>query len=227
MGGYAFDRGFRPTVSLASSGDIPGLLSESNESPAFVLAGVDEAGRGPLAGPVVAAAVVLPVKPVITGLRDSKTLTADRREKMFDEIHGVALAFSVSVIHADEIDAINILAAAMKAMRNAILGLAIRPDLVIVDGNQRPKSGLPERAVIKADTRSACVMAASVIAKVTRDRWMREAHVKYPVYGFDQHKGYGAPTHLEALKKHGPCEIHRKTFAPVRQALEEKESLLT
>lgn len=186
--------------------------------PAHV-AGVDEAGRGPLAGPVVAAAVILAESPRIRGLNDSKALTPLQREKLFDEIMGRALSVTFSVVSHDIIDTENILQASLRAMRDCLVRLTPRPGLVLVDGNQKPGSGLPERTVIKGDGLSACIMAASIIAKVTRDRIMVEAHAQYPQYSFDEHKGYACRKHLNALRDHGPCPIHRRTFEPLRSWL--------
>lgn len=184
-----------------------------------MVAGVDEAGRGPLAGPVVAAAVVFPPGVRIDGLGDSKALSEARREALFPIIRERTHC-GVAVVSPRDIDEINILRAAMRAMREAVVALPVRPDIVLVDGNQFPKSGLREKTVVKGDAKSASIMAASILAKVTRDRLMIEAHAAYPQYGFDRHKGYPSPDHVEALKRHGPCPLHRRTFAPVRQLLE-------
>ncbi len=185
-------------------------------SPPACIAGVDEAGRGPLAGPVVAAAVILPDSPRIHDLNDSKVLTPALRERLFGQIMANAVSVTVSVVSHEIIDRVNILQAALRAMRECVSQLNPRPELVLVDGNQAPRSGLPERTVVKGDGLSACIMAASIIAKVTRDRLMVEAHEKYPQYFFNEHKGYGAPKHLEALRLYGPCPIHRRTFEPMR-----------
>jgi ribonuclease HII len=180
------------------------------------LAGVDEVGRGPLAGPVVAAAVILPPSPQIEGLADSKMLSAEQREALFCEIQEVAVDYSFSIVDVEKIDAINILQASLMAMRQAVHGLRKNPDMVLVDGNQLPGSGFRERAIIKGDQLSASIMAASILAKVIRDDIMTVAHQTYPQYGFNEHKGYGAPQHLQALHRFGPCPLHRKSFAPVR-----------
>jgi ribonuclease HII len=185
----------------------------------FYLAGVDEAGRGPLAGPVVAAAVILPRSPRVYGLRDSKVVPEEQRDALFFEIQEMALAYAVVEVSHEEIDRINILQASLKAMREALALLEIKPHLVLVDGNKKPASGFEEMAIIDGDAQSASIMAASILAKVTRDHIMKEEHEKYPQYGFNEHKGYGAPSHLEALRKYGPCPIHRRSYEPVRAIL--------
>lgn len=212
--GYEFDQKIRF-----------GLRNET-EQDAIVIAGVDEVGRGPLAGPVVAAAVVLPQNVLIEGLNDSKQLSERRRTELSSEIKKIALAFEIAVVDHRIIDSINILAASLLAMRQAIMALKVRPHVVLVDGNQKPASGLPERAIIKGDTLSASIMAASILAKVTRDQMMIEAHNLYPEYGFDGHKGYGAKTHMEAIRKYGPCPIHRRTFEPIRSLLKKDTALI-
>lgn len=207
MFGYSFDARF----------SNPSLLTDLNSI--FYLAGSDEAGRGPLAGPVVAAAVILPENPMICGLRDSKVVPEEQREALYWEIQDVALAYSVVEIGPEIIDEINILQASLRAMREAIAGLSVKPHFVIVDGNKKPGSGFPEMAIIGGDAQSAAIMAASILAKVTRDHIMMEEHEKYPQYGFAGHKGYSAPSHFAALEKYGPCPIHRKSFEPVRNLL--------
>jgi len=182
----------------------------------ILLAGVDEVGRGPLAGPVVAAAVILPSDPQIFGLRDSKVVPVEQREALYCEIMEVALAAEVAVVEPTQIDSLNILEARLLAMRLCVQALTLTPHLVIVDGNKKPSTGILEQAIIKGDGLSAAIMAASILAKVTRDQIMREAHEQFPMYGFDEHKGYGCPQHLEALQKHGPCPLHRRRFDPVR-----------
>lgn len=188
------------------------------EADITLIAGVDEAGRGPLAGPVVVAAVILdPARP-IAGVGDSKTLSEKRREALFARIQQQALAFHVQILGADVIDAINIFQATMRGMREAILGLATPPALARIDGNKIPP-GLPcaAEAWIGGDGRDAAIGAASILAKVTRDRYMRTLHLHWPQYGFDQHKGYPSPQHLAALREYGPCPEHRRSFAPVRR----------
>ncbi len=183
------------------------------------LAGVDEAGRGPLAGPVVTAAVVLPSESRVYGLRDSKLVPLEQREALYCEIMEEALAVEIAIIDSEEIDRLNILQATLAGMRACLQMLPITPNVVLIDGNICPGSGFFERALIGGDNLSASIMAASIVAKVTRDHIMTEAHELYPHYGFHEHKGYGVPQHLEALRTHGPCPLHRRSFDPVRQAL--------
>ena len=183
--------------------------------PPGLVAGVDEAGRGPLAGPVVAAAVILDDLHPIAGLADSKKLTAARREKLYDEIRAKALCCSIAEASVEEIDQLNILQATLLAMRRAVLGLRLKPVLVLVDGNQLPVLDVQAEAIVKGDSLVQAISAASILAKVTRDRWCKRLHEQYPEYGFDGHKGYGTAAHLAALRLHGACEEHRRTFAPV------------
>lgn len=177
-----------------------------------VIAGVDEAGRGPLADEVYAAAVILPPDACIEGLNDSKKLSEKKREKLFDEIKEVALAFAVATASVEEIDTCNIRNATYMAMNRAIEALNIPPDYVIVDGDCIKECSHPHECVVKGDSKSLSIAAASVLAKVSRDRHMLQMAEKYPQYGFEKHKGYGTKVHIEALKEFGPCEIHRKTF---------------
>lgn len=176
------------------------------------LAGVDEAGRGPLAGPVTAAAVVLPEDAVIDGLNDSKKLSEKRREELFDVIRDNALAYAVYSVDEKRIDEINILQATFEAMRGAVGALDVIPDLVLVDGNRSPGLELPCETVVKGDSKSMSIAAASILAKVTRDRYMRRMAEIYPGYGFEKHKGYGTKAHYEAIERLGICDIHRRTF---------------
>ena len=180
--------------------------------------GVDEAGRGPLAGAVFAAAVILDSRHPIKGLADSKLLSAKRREILAIEIKQHALAYCVATASVAEIDAINILQATLLAMKRAIEGLSICPDEVLVDGLYVPRVAIPSRAIVEGDRTIAEISAASILAKTARDDDMRQWDVRYPQYGFAQHKGYGTRAHLEALFREGPCEIHRESFAPVREA---------
>lgn len=181
----------------------------------MLIAGVDEAGRGPLAGPVYAAAVILdPCRP-IAGLRDSKVLTKARRECLAVEIRAGALAWAVAAADVEEIDAINILQATLVAMRRAVEGLAPAPTQALIDGNRIPRLSCPARAIIKGDRDVAAISAASILAKTARDALLAELHVLYPMYGFARNKGYGTPEHLAALERHGPCPAHRRSFAPV------------
>ena len=183
-------------------------------------AGVDEVGRGPLAGPVVAAAVILDELHPIQGLRDSKALSAARRERLAAEIRAKALCCCVAEASVDEIDRLNILQATLLAMRRAVEGLRLVPALVLVDGNRLPLLRMPAEAIVKGDTKVAAISAASIVAKVHRDALLDALHDRHPAYGFAAHKGYPTPAHLAALREHGACAEHRKTFAPVRAALE-------
>ncbi len=190
------------------------------------ICGVDEAGRGPLAGSVVAAAVILdPLKP-IEGLKDSKKLTAKVRYELFDIIIRDSKAWCIAEASAAEIDAINILQATMLAMKRAIEGLEKTlgrlPDKALIDGNRCPKVNIEMEAIVKGDSKVQAISAASILAKVTRDRDMQVLHEAYPMYGFNQHMGYPTPMHFDALKEFGPCPAHRKTFAPVREVMETK-----
>lgn len=182
------------------------------------IAGVDEAGRGPLAGPVVAAAVILPPDTLIPGLNDSKALSEKRRAELFEIIHNTALAIGVGKASPQEIDKYNIRNATHHAMCEALASLNISPNRVLIDGNALPGSPFPEQSVIGGDRKSLSIAAASVIAKVTRDRLMIDYHAQYPAYGFASHKGYGSADHLAALQKHGPCPIHRQSFRGVFEA---------
>ena len=184
-----------------------------------LIAGVDEAGRGPLAGPVVAAAVILDDMNPIKGLNDSKKLSPLRREKLYDEIRAKALCCSVAQASVDEIDQLNILQATLLAMRRAVEGLRLKPHKVLVDGNRLPVLEVRAEAIVRGDATVPAISAASILAKVTRDRWCQELDQRYPQYGFAGHKGYGTAEHLAALSAHGACPEHRKTFAPVTRVL--------
>jgi ribonuclease HII len=190
--------------------DVPGLV-----------AGVDEAGRGPLAGPVVAAAVILDDKAPVKGLADSKTLTAARREKLFDEIRAKALCCSVALASVEEIDRLNILQATMLAMQRAVRGLRLKPAKVLVDGNRLPVLDVVAEAIVSGDAIVPSISAASILAKVTRDRMLDDLHLRHPGYGFDRHKGYGTALHLQALRALGPLPEHRRSFAPVARLIRE------
>lgn len=183
-----------------------------------LLAGVDEAGRGPLAGPVVAAAVVLDELHPVRGLADSKTLSPRRRERLYDEIRAKALCCSVAEASVAEIDQLNILQATLLAMRRAVEGLRLTPQLVLVDGNRVPVLSMPVHAVVKGDAKVQTIAAASILAKVHRDRLCLQLHERFPQYGFAGHKGYPTAEHLRALRLHGACVEHRQSFAPVRAA---------
>ena len=187
--------------------------------PRGLVAGVDEAGRGPLAGPVVAAAVILDARKPIAGLADSKKLTALRREKLFDDIMAKALCCSIAEASVEEIERLNILQATMLAMQRAVEGLRLKPGHVLVDGNRLPTLRMTSEAIVKGDALVPAISAASILAKVTRDRWCARVDAEYPQYGFAGHKGYGTAAHLQALQEHGACPLHRKTFAPVTAAV--------
>ena len=186
----------------------------------MMIAGVDEAGRGPLAGPVVCSAVILPASFHLLGLNDSKKLSAKQREKLFDEIQKQAVAFSIVFVGPKEIDSYNILQATLLGMTRAIEQLSIAPSLALIDGNKIPMN-LPcsARAIIKGDSKEQCIMAASILAKVSRDRYMDALHTSFPQFGFAQHKGYPTAQHIKAINAHGVCPEHRKSYAPVQKAL--------
>ena len=186
------------------SWDVPGLV-----------AGVDEAGRGPLAGPVFAAAVILDDLVPIAGLNDSKKLSAKRRERLYDEIRAKALCCSVAMASVEEIDRLNILQATLLAMQRAVKGLRLKPAKVLVDGNRLPTLDVLAEAVVGGDALVKSISAASILAKVSRDRWADELHQRHPQYGFDRHKGYGTAEHIAALQRHGVLPEHRRSFAPV------------
>ena len=194
---------------LGLSFDAPGLI-----------AGVDEAGRGPLAGPVVAAAVILDDLKPIKGLADSKAISALKRERLFDEIRAKALCCCIAEASAAEIDELNILQATLLAMRRAVEGLRLKPAKVLVDGNRIPVLKIPAEAIVKGDAKVKAISAASILAKVHRDRLCLDLHAQHPQYGFDGHKGYPTPEHLAALRTHGACPQHRRSFGPVRDVLE-------
>lgn len=188
------------------------LWEIESELPFELICGVDEAGRGPLAGPVCAAAVILPKGLVIPGLNDSKKLSDKRRREQFPIIQQEAVSFGIAFASQEEIDEINILQATFLAMRRAMEQLNPQPEFALIDGNRETDFGVPCKTVIKGDSLSANIAAASVLAKVTRDNWMMEAAEKYPGYGFEIHKGYGTKAHYAALEKLGPCPIHRRSF---------------
>ncbi|TCK18443.1 RNase HII [Thiogranum longum] len=188
--------------------------------PGICHAGVDEVGRGPLAGPVVAAAVILDPQRPVSGLRDSKKLTEKRRDVLFDEICECALAWSLGRAEVEEIDRINILQASLLAMRRAVDGLSIEPEQVLVDGNRCPELRHPCEAIVKGDDRVPAISAASIIAKVSRDREMIALDAQYPGYGLSRHKGYPSKAHLEALRTLGVTPMHRRSYAPVRRLLD-------
>lgn len=199
---------FLKPEQVSLSWDIGGLI-----------AGVDEAGRGPLAGPVVAAAVILDGLQPIKGLADSKKLSALRREALFDEIRAKALCCSIALATVEEIDELNILQATMLAMKRAVEGLRLKPQKTLVDGNRLPALSMLAEAIVKGDALVPAISAASILAKVYRDRWCTELDQAYPQYGFARHKGYGTAVHLAALREHGACPQHRRSFAPVAGVL--------
>jgi ribonuclease HII len=188
------------------------------ETPGLV-AGVDEAGRGPLAGPVVAAAVILDDRRPIRGLKDSKQIGPRTRERLFDEIRDKALCCCIAEASVDEIDTLNILQATLLAMRRAVEGLRLRPARVLIDGNRLPVMAVQMEAIVKGDAKVKAISAASILAKVHRDRLCLTLHAQHPQYGFDAHKGYPTAEHLAALRAHGACVQHRRSFAPVRELL--------
>lgn len=199
---------------------IEGLLKEEKElwGKGFLyVAGLDEVGRGPLAGPVMTAACILPARFDLPGLNDSKKLSESKREKLYEQIKSQALGYAIGSAEPAEIDVLNILQATKLAMKRAIESLKIRPQFLLIDALELPQIKIPQRGIIKGDERSASIAAASILAKVTRDRWMTELHKIYPEYGFDRNKGYGTKEHIEALNLYGPCPLHRRSFSPVEE----------
>ena len=192
--------------------DLWTLENELCASGCATLCGIDEAGRGPLAGPVCAAAVMLPPGLELAGLNDSKKLTEKKRDVLFDEIRSHALHYGVAFASVEEIETYHILGATFLAMRRAFQQLGVTPDLALVDGNRDPGLDVPTRCVVKGDATCADIAAASILAKVTRDRYMLEMAEKFPMYGFEKHKGYGTAAHYAAIRTYGPCEIHRPSF---------------
>lgn len=212
-----------PSPKSSRRGDAPIIVPRQMDllwTPVGLVAGVDEAGRGPLAGPVVAAAVILDDQQPIKGLNDSKKLTPATRERLFDEIRAKALCLCIAEATVEEIDQINILQATMLAMKRAVEGLRLKPAQVLVDGNRLPVLKVPAEAIVQGDAKVTAIAAASILAKVHRDRLCQQLHERYPHYGFDGHKGYGTAAHLAALAAHGACPEHRRSFAPVRMALD-------
>jgi len=201
------------------------LLPNPGFDASHCVAGVDEAGRAPLAGPVVAGAVILHSKRHIKGLADSKKLTEKEREHLFEEIRKKALAWAVGRARVFEIDRVNILRATFLAMQRAVAGLKLSPTLVLVDGNMCPKFACAARYIIRGDEIEPCISAASIVAKVLRDRWMKLLDTRYPQYGFAKHKGYPTNQHMKALRQHGPSRIHRRSFTPVAEMFIEQKSL--
>ena len=190
----------------------------------YLICGVDEAGRGPLAGPVCAAAVILDPDKPIGGLKDSKKLSAGNRLRLADEIRAKAIAWAVAWATVEEIDEINILQASLLAMRRSVMDLAVAPNEVWVDGNRCPELPYPSRAIVKGDALEPAISAASILAKTARDKTMVELARYYPEYGFDRHSGYPTADHIEALRLHGVTSVHRRTFGPVRRILDEQHT---
>ena len=184
-----------------------------NKEDVKYICGIDDAGRGPLAGPVVVASVIMPKDSMIEGVNDSKKVSEKKREKLYEEITNTAIAWGVGIIDQREIDEINILNATKKGLTNSLKELEIKPDLILVDALTNINTlGIPYRSIIKGDAKSYSIAAASIIAKVTRDRIMRQWDELYPEYGFEKHKGYGTKMHIDAIKEYGPCPLHRKSF---------------
>lgn len=195
---------------------VDALYEHERRTGVGLVAGVDEAGRGPLAGPVVVAAVILPPRLYLPKLNDSKKLTPRQRDKLFDAINAQAIAVNAVIVDAATIDRLNILQATLGGMCAAVRGLSPQPQHVLVDGNALPPLPMPTTSIVKGDAKSASIAAASVIAKVTRDRLMLECDARWPQYGFARHKGYGTAAHMAALREFGPCPIHRRSFEPVK-----------
>lgn len=210
-------------MSLAPGKWRQARVTDSFPYDGLLLAGVDEVGRGPLAGDVVAAAVILDQQRPVDGLADSKKLSAHRREKIFSEIISSVSCYSLGRANIAEIDELNILQATLLAMSRAVDGLSIRPEFVVVDGNRCPDWSWASQAIVKGDTKVPAISAASIVAKVTRDKEMRALDQVYPGYGFAAHKGYGTRQHLMALKHLGPCPVHRRSFRPVAELLPDDE----
>ena len=206
---------------MRSKKSLPLKQTPLNWDGPVLLAGVDEAGRGPLAGPVFAAAVILDDLTPIKGLADSKKLSPLKRDKLYDEIRARALCCSVAQASVEEIDRLNILQATMLAMQRAVQGLRLKPGKVLVDGNRLPVLDILAEAIVKGDSKVPCISAASILAKVERDRWCEGIDQAFPSYGFAQHKGYGTAAHLSALQTHGPTIWHRRSFAPVTALLQQ------
>jgi len=207
-------------ASSAGECDLLSFERGAREAGALRIAGLDEAGRGPLAGPVIAAAVVMPEGLLVPGVTDSKQLTETRRETLHDEIIAAALAYGIGTIDERTIEKVNIREASILAMERALAAIAPPPDHLLIDGNfTLPRVPISQQPIIKGDCLSHSIAAASILAKVTRDRLMRELHDRYPQYNFRKHKGYGTREHIELLRLHGPCEAHRRTFQPIADML--------
>lgn len=211
-------------LSIEARAIQAGFDFHSPDGSSTLACGVDEAGRGPLAGPVVAAAVILDPSRPIKGLDDSKALSAKVRERLYDEIVANAMCYAIAEASVEEIDTLNILHATMLAMQRAVESLSIVPDLAHIDGNRCPKLSIRSQAVVGGDALLPSISAASILAKVTRDRMLHDMHAQHPEYGFAAHMGYGTRQHLDALLQHGPCVHHRRSFAPVREAWARQEA---
>ena len=209
--------------SPAGACDLLFFERSAREAGAVRIAGLDEAGRGPLAGPVVAAAVVFPEGLLIPGVTDSKQLTEDQRERLYPLIIDAAIAYGIGIVDERTIDEVNIREASITAMERSLDAISPAPDHLLLDGNfTLPRISIPQKAIIKGDCLSHSVAAASILAKVTRDRLMRDLHERYPQYNFQKHKGYGTKEHRELIRRHGPCEAHRKSFQPVAGMLQDR-----
>jgi ribonuclease HII len=202
--------------------DLLSFERSAHKSGALRIAGLDEAGRGPLAGPVVAAAVVFPQGLLISGVTDSKQLTEEQRERLYTEITAAAVAYGIGIVDERTIDEVNILQATIIAMERALNCITPLPDHLLLDALILPRITISQQAIIKGDCRSHSIAAASILAKVTRDRIMRDLHERYPQYNFQNHKGYGTKEHIELIRRHGPCDAHRKSFRPVAGMLQER-----
>lgn len=208
----------RREKALAEHARLDAMMEYERKYSEFeYICGIDEAGRGPLAGPVVAGAVILPKDCYIEYLNDSKKISEKRREALFDEIHEKAVAIGVGIVSPDVIDEINILQATYAAMKEAVSQLSVKPQMILADAVHIPDIGIPQVGIIKGDAKSVSIAAASIIAKVTRDRMMYQYDQLYPEYGFAKHKGYGTKQHTEALREHGMCPIHRTTFVHIKE----------
>jgi len=193
------------------------IEEKAHEEGYELIAGVDEAGRGPLAGPVVAAACIIPRGIVIEGVDDSKKLSSEERERLYRLlVSHPQIIYSLGILDHHDIDTLNILQATLRAMALAVEGLSIEPDFLLIDGNQKPPTSIPLQTVVQGDSLSQSIAAASILAKRTRDQLMLEYHLQYPEYGFNEHKGYGTKKHLKAIETYGPCPIHRQSFAPIK-----------
>ncbi|MBI4965979.1 MAG: ribonuclease HII [Desulfomonile tiedjei] len=218
----SFRDSFTGTAHKLTSKSSPSsrFEDEARRCGARRIAGIDEAGRGPLAGPVVAAAVILPVADCIPDLNDSKLLTPAMRDKLFQKLRDCSAAFGIGIIPSETIDEVNIYQATLLAMKRAVADLGPAPDYLLIDGNMRLEMDIPQKSIIKGDRLCFSIAAAGIVAKVTRDSIMMELHEKFPLYGFAKHKGYATASHREAIIKHGPCSVHRTCFSGVKEFIE-------